>query len=232
MKAFLLPTLLVTSLTSQAQYLGFDLIDAAEVRTWAEPDVAQYGGVFHFGDSEGESTLYLWKAGGEWIGQIKRGDFNDDGTAFIWEYTNLEDIDVDAKGNFSSANYQGAFVYYEGDAFLQVYESWSGICGPGEYELGYRYPEALDQFFSGDYPQASLRIVTPKELKALSKSELQVMRNEIFARYGYTFRAGGAMEAHFSAQDWYSADHTHVDAFLTTLERRNIALIQAEERSR
>ena len=56
------------------------------------------------------------------------------------------------------------------------------------------------------------------------------MRNEIFARYGYKFVTGGAMDKHFSKQDWYKPIYASVDAFLTEIEKLNIKVIQEVEK--
>ena len=56
------------------------------------------------------------------------------------------------------------------------------------------------------------------------------MRNEIFARYHYKFRPGGAMDTYFKQQDWYSGQHDNVNDFLTELEKANIKLIRQIEK--
>ena len=55
------------------------------------------------------------------------------------------------------------------------------------------------------------------------------MRNEVFARYGFIFNDGGKMDTYFNLLSWYSPQHKNVDAFLTPLEKMNIALIEKLE---
>jgi hypothetical protein len=109
-----------------------------------------------------------------------------------------------------------------------VYKPWSGVTEKGQYEVGF-VAGKIELFFDGKYPQASMRVLTPEELDKLSKAELQLMRNEIYARYGFVFKKGGPMYLHFSKQDLYKAQNADVNKFLTELERENIAKIQQQE---
>jgi len=81
----------------------------------------------------------------------------------------------------------------------------------------------------GLYPQSSTRQLTRTELKKRSKHDLQIMRNEIFARYGYIFKEGGEMDKYFKSQDWYTPQHKNVNNFLTEIEKANLKLIKEME---
>lgn len=80
----------------------------------------------------------------------------------------------------------------------------------------------------GSYPQASTRLLTHDDLASMSSRELKIMRNEIFARYGYIFKTT-AMKNHFSSQSWYQPQSYDVLHLLTPVERKNIKLIQQYE---
>ena len=98
-------------------------------------------------------------------------------------------------------------------------------------EIGFYTP--YEQQLSGETPQASRVVLTPDYLKLFSKKQLKIMRNEIFARHGHRFKAGGAMEKHFQAQSWYqklSAPKKSIQSLLTTLEKENIRRIQKAEK--
>ncbi len=82
--------------------------------------------------------------------------------------------------------------------------------------------------FVGKYPQASERLLSTADFKGLSISELRIMRNEIFARYGYTFRTK-EMKAYFERQAGYISRFDNVDAFLSEIEKKNIELIKKYE---
>lgn len=77
------------------------------------------------------------------------------------------------------------------------------------------------------------RYVTPFYKKEVllqkSKDELQIIRNEVFARKGYIFEKGGDMDIYFSKLTWYDPRLKNVDDLLTENERQYILLIQSIE---
>jgi hypothetical protein len=81
----------------------------------------------------------------------------------------------------------------------------------------------------GRFPEASLRFLTSDELNTISKYDLKIMRNEIFARYGYIFQTED-MRDYFSGQTWYSPRYNDVNSFLTKIEKKNIDLIKYFEK--
>ena len=87
---------------------------------------------------------------------------------------------------------------------------------------------------AGRFPLASVEVMTLYDLRDYAgvplAENLQVMRNEIFARHGYKFRPGGDMDGYFSTQDWYTPRYDDVTSKLTEVERINIALIQTLEK--
>lgn len=82
---------------------------------------------------------------------------------------------------------------------------------------------------NGIYSKASERLLKKNELANMSKSELQIMRNEIFARYGHSFKPGGKMEQYFNNQNWYINKNIDATMLITEIEQRNIELIQKYE---
>jgi hypothetical protein len=83
------------------------------------------------------------------------------------------------------------------------------------------------------WPWTSQRLVTSADLAALSPWELELMRNEIFARHGWVFQRDD-LRAYFENQPWYQARgalanreaaNRLVDKEITHLERRNISAI-------
>jgi hypothetical protein len=77
----------------------------------------------------------------------------------------------------------------------------------------------------GDYPEASERKLTYEELSRLNKRELRIMRNEIFARYGYIFKSQD-LKSHFSYQSWYQPLYDDVTNRLTKIEKENAEYIK------
>lgn len=88
--------------------------------------------------------------------------------------------------------------------------------------------KALRNGFVGKYLQASERLLTEADFKGLTKKDLQIMRNEIFARYGYQFKTK-EMRDYFKKQEGYTADFDDVQAFLDEVEKKNIEFIKKYE---
>lgn len=85
----------------------------------------------------------------------------------------------------------------------------------------------------GDYilPQSSERELTGEELEGLSARDLQLARNEIYARHGRRFVTDWIQE-YFDSKSWYepvySADE-FPDSLITPVENYNIELIKSYE---
>lgn len=61
-------------------------------------------------------------------------------------------------------------------------------------------------------------------LKGKSANELRIMRNEIFARYGYIFNSQDLSE-YFETKLWYNPTNSNVDDKLTDIDKSNIERI-------
>lgn len=81
----------------------------------------------------------------------------------------------------------------------------------------------------GIYPQASQRELKESDVNNLSKWELEVMRNEIFARHGYCFKKKNIRET-IEDQEWYVPNTVDVKDLLTDVERKNVELIKKYEK--
>ena len=79
------------------------------------------------------------------------------------------------------------------------------------------------------FPHSDSRLIQPEELDALSKKELRIARNEIFARRGRSFKTR-ALQRHFGRFPWYRP-HTWT-VVLNPVERANVALIKRAEQNR
>jgi YARHG domain len=80
----------------------------------------------------------------------------------------------------------------------------------------------------GQYPQASEKILKITDIEEMDESELKLMRNEIFARYGYIFKSV-ELNAHFTSQPWYKPVSADVNNRLTDIEKKNTTLIKRQE---
>ncbi|MDF1673531.1 MAG: YARHG domain-containing protein [Vicingaceae bacterium] len=187
---------------------------------------SDYHGVYHFGESEMETSLLIYcSPEGGYFAQLKSGEFNDDATEWIWNYENLKNVKIEGNKFFSDKS-NGEFVTEEasGQLGLRMFNSWSY---EGE-EIGYK-SASVDDYYVGDYTEASLATITVDELKEWRLEELRLMRNEIYARYGFKFNKGGAMDTYFKITGWFSPQHKNVDALLTPIEKQNVATIKKAE---
>ena len=89
----------------------------------------------------------------------------------------------------------------------------------------------------GRWPWTSGRLIQPEELWTLSLGELELMRNEIYARHGWVFNRPD-LRNYFESQPWYrpkgdlddpQQSNRRVEAELTPLERKNIQIIVSRE---
>ncbi|MFT3706165.1 MAG: YARHG domain-containing protein [Archangium sp.] len=84
------------------------------------------------------------------------------------------------------------------------------------------------RLFLGEHPETFQRELTPFDLSKLKKNELRLMRNEIYARYGFVFK-DAELKKHFAAVPGYRARLTDVDAFLSDVEKSNLETLKAAE---
>jgi len=74
------------------------------------------------------------------------------------------------------------------------------------------------------------KIIKIEQLVEFSKNDLRILRNTIFAKYGYKFVSNDLKE-HFSQFSWYNGIVSNVDNKLTIIDKENIELIQKIERN-
>jgi len=74
------------------------------------------------------------------------------------------------------------------------------------------------------------KLFTIDQLLNFNKNDLRILRNTIYARYGYKFSSND-LEKHFSQFSWYNGVKTNVDNELTLIDKTNIELIQKIERN-
>lgn len=89
---------------------------------------------------------------------------------------------------------------------------------------GYAKLKIPELNFGRKYGISSIRILREKDLSELPKSELDILRNEIFAAHGYIFKTR-KWQDYFSEQDWYNPHYENVNDKLTLIEKINIGNI-------
>lgn len=80
----------------------------------------------------------------------------------------------------------------------------------------------------GLYAFTSERLLTYDDIKGLTKRDLSIMRNEIFARHGYIFKSE-SLRNYFEAQPWYEGLYHDVSSMLSEIELKNVEFIKKEE---
>lgn len=79
---------------------------------------------------------------------------------------------------------------------------------------------------------ASERLLTKAELAQMSKAELYLARNAIYARHGYQFN-NAELREFFSRQKWFKATDVKMEEIpFTKIELDNIRLIKAQEQAK
>ena len=77
------------------------------------------------------------------------------------------------------------------------------------------------------FPDSSERLLAAAELEPLTRAQLRLARNEIYARRGRIFDSAD-LQDYFARQPWYRPVAREVA--LTRIERANVTLIQSVER--
>lgn len=76
---------------------------------------------------------------------------------------------------------------------------------------------------------SSTQELKESDLKNLRKLDLQILRNTIFARHGYSFKKK-TYRQFFDRADWYIPVSNDVNGTLTALEKKNIKLLERFEK--
>lgn len=71
--------------------------------------------------------------------------------------------------------------------------------------------------------------ISESDLQGLTKHEVALIRNEIFARHGYSFKTE-EFKVYFDTQSWYTPNPNYSDSLLNDIERANIKFIQQYEK--
>jgi len=227
-KLFLLAMTLIPYFVSGQIISGNKQIDASKVKPWIPKQIQDFQSEYHFGFSELESYFVLIISKDSCYAQIKSGEFSSSGRDFIWNFENFKNVRI-VGNKFYSNKTNGEFVKYKNRKGLIIYEPWRSIAKKGEYEIGF-IGTPLKKYFTGRFSYASRRELTQDELVNMTLSDLRIMRNEIYARYGYVFKPNGDLDNYFKKQRWYRGQHQDISNFLTGLENQNIELIQMVEK--
>lgn len=115
------------------------------------------------------------------------------------------------------------------------YADWTNVSeeeitedyGNGEFET------YIEREFASSSPiifsmNASSKLLDKDAVSNLTKGDLIIIRNTIYARHGYSFR-NLPLRVFFDAQDWYIPVHADIRSDFTDIEKTNIELLLAYE---
>ncbi len=74
------------------------------------------------------------------------------------------------------------------------------------------------------------RLVTVEQLSKLSRRDLRILRNMVYARRGRTFESA-VVNGFFKNAAWYAPDKAYSDDRLNEIDRKNIAIVRSVEDS-
>ena len=85
---------------------------------------------------------------------------------------------------------------------------------------------------NSDYvlPDSDSQVYSDDVINSLSKNQLAIARNELYARHGYIFHTNQAMKNYFNNKNWYVPSvENQDDITLNSYEKANLKKIQAAE---
>lgn len=202
------------------------------------------GGTGNFVSFESFATIY--REG--YVVEQKNHYFNSDDFAFFHDI-DIEFCIINGKRGFLFTNCQGNFltvsdgpnndisdeeVYDPQKKYTEFYEYNPKTC---KYELNEsvgkeQIAKAVipDDFFDYDglkFSALGSKLVSA-DLEKLSKAQLRLMRNAIYARHGRTFKSID-LQSLFECYAWYKKNSAYSDGLLTDVDKYNIGLIKMFE---
>ncbi len=227
-------------------------VDETKITPWKVDDYEKYEGRYAFGFSEGESTVTISIDKNVACAQLRFNEWKeeyidiDEGAPWYGAYLNYNNVKIEGNLFFSDQS-NGEFVLYHKDGkdipCLKLNKSPYLVYSKIEeheifdYELG-SFAGRYIEWKNSRFKETEFEIIPLHRLASLSLEELKIMRNEIFARYGYIFKKGGEMDTYFNKQDWYlgikkkegvGINNDDPDNYLTAIEKANLKNILKEE---
>jgi hypothetical protein len=124
-----------------------------------------------------------------------------------------------------------------GPAWLQQYfdfQSWYRPAEDGQKpsELSAVERQNVDTIVAYEkklHDELGAKAVSRTMLEGLFLEDARKLRSEIYARHGKVFK-DKSLQKYFTSLDWYKPDPQYSDKALSTIERKNAAIILAYER--
>ena len=114
---------------------------------------------------------------------------------------------------------------YEASNNLPEDVQWAAL-----YEKNPKFPDKIESL-TGDVTKlnGSVKELTKKDVENLYKGDLEIIRNAIYARHGYSFKTRRVRFIFDQYVPWYMPISTDVRIELTEIEKKNIDLIKRYE---
>lgn len=90
---------------------------------------------------------------------------------------------------------------------------------------------AADQRTPLEDPAKLDALIDPKTLSDMSRRDLRILRNTIYARRGRAF-VSPSLKTYFANMAWYHVEPKYTDEFLTAVDKKNIVIVQSAENER
>ena len=135
------------------------------------------------------------------------------------------DFQYQLKGKEVTIQYYEQVVLASGEPEVREYRRYVTIDESGYFFM--RSFPTID-YSKRLFPDASSRRLSKRDLKGKHRDELSMMRNEVFAAYGYIFKSD-RFQSHFKKMRWYKPTQKDVTDQLTLIEKANVQLIKAVE---
>jgi hypothetical protein len=216
-------------------------IDPSLIDEQVGDSVKKVSAVFHFKNDLRDYFIKILNLEGktyaQGISEFVTLDFNSKkGGDLHRKVEKLTNIKIE-DGKFISDQIKASFVYLKDKKTMYGKETSSiklMICskrdknGTINCRINDDDNKIIPEEIPGKYPQSSFTRLGIKDLKGKNPKELNLMKKEIYARYGYRFQDKNDANYFFS-QDWYEPIVDNKLIELNDLEKDNIAMINLYE---
>jgi hypothetical protein len=177
-----------------------------------EPGNNKYDGVFEF-VIKGDSVIGTWVANDKTLNVTKRS-FKLVQKQFVYNKMLMLPTDMD-----------------ESEQGYTDYTKSRDTIVKAEDDSSYTYTQKMYRVASDAVTtiNASTKELKEADLKNLKKLDLEIIRNTIYARHGFTF-GKKSVRQFFDFVEWYVPISDNVESQLTPLEVKNIALLKRFEK--
>lgn len=126
--------------------------------------------------------------------------------------------------------YDGTFKFTYDAAGKKMKGNWTPFKAKGNSEKDYVLEKRTFHYDPnvGTYPQASNKVLSDDFLMEFDQWTLGLIRNEIYARHGYSFK-NKDWRYEFEGKDWYMPMGVDIRHMLSDIEIKNIGLIYEYE---